>query len=688
MPLYSPVNNILCVTPAELALCGISEEYLKRARNGQRKGEMYCWEFHKQGRNVYHHYHSLKPQYKELIKAILCNNIEPDIYLRNQEEKKAAAVINAITDQLTSLVVSYPYEIEELTNTHLYTPTECHQLARAAAWFRLINDFDVHKARKLGFASIVDFRNEVFKRCLNEQNANPVPLIKFKKGQITNERVLYRNAQDYKAEGIKCLIHAGVGNVNREMADTLVHAKMIELASNQVKYNWEDVSMMYNDWADNNNKPNMSTSAVKQYLNTPKIKKVWFYARHGKLAADNELQSFINRDKPSFPDALWSLDGSTMQLYYRNDKGEIKSELYVEFVTDANTGAIIGYSIAYTETAGMVEEALRNAINKYEYKPYQLQYDNSSANKAVVTKNLMDNMSRVHFPCEAYKGRGKYVEGIIGHFQQRVLRYNENFKGGNITSKSLNSKANPELLAKFSGKNAEKQLPTFDQVIIEFNEAVAEWNARGEKRDSFGRWVGESKISRYTSIQHEKRAKMNYFDKISLFMIKQKDPYPYGNNGIVIEINKKVHHFIVPDGNDTPGDFIFANEHMFEKFIVKLDRENPDMISLYKDDIFITYAYNKEKLPSCVADMKEGNKAKQVYLKTQQDEWGSKYAIRELEKQMAILGELKATGTDGFGWWDSSKSNVNARENDLEDAFNGVSDGLTDKQRRILNIGR
>lgn len=74
--------------------------------------------------------------------------------------------------------------------------------------------------------------------------------------------------------------------------------------------------------------------------------------------------------------------------------------------------------------------------------------------------------------------------------------------------------------------------------------------------------------------------------------------------------------------------------------------------------------------------------------KAKQEEFGQQYATRELERQMEILGELKATGTDGFGWWDSSKLAENNRENQLEDNRNGISDGLTDKQRRILDIGR
>ena len=330
-------------------------------------------------------------------------------------------------------------------------------------------------------------------------------------------------------------------------------------------------------------------------------------------------------------------------------------DLYVYFVTDDCTGAIIGHSVAFAETAGMVTEALKNAIETYQNKPYQLQYDNSSANLERGVQAFASNMSRVHFPCEPYKGQGKYVESIIGHFQQRVLRYRQDFKGGNITTKSLNSKANPELLAELK-KNPEKLLSR-TEIIKEFKHAIDEWNQRGEKRDSYGRWVGESKIHRYQTIQHEKRAKLNYFDKLSMFVTTLKQPYKYTTQGICIEISGKKHTFVVPDADGTIGDFIFMNEHLGEKFEVRIDIANPVMCTLLQKGIVVAHAYTKERLASCVADMKKGDGAKHHAFLAKRKEYGMDYAMSELENQMALLrSEVKPTGTDGIGWWDTDKT--------------------------------
>ncbi len=691
MPNYH--NNIFCITPAKLASCGIvSTGYINRALTAQRRGEVYCWEHHKQGKQVYLHYDSLKDKYKAAIQAVLCGGVEPKLWRKHKDQQEQEQCTESLIYSVIQGVTSDAEELKILAESKLYTSTEVHQLARAAAWLRLFNEYGTKEARKLGFVSVKDFRTELFKYCLNEQDK---ALIRFKKGAINSLEWLARNARLYKKEGIQSLIHKGVGNINREKTDKQMHAKLISLRANPVKYSHEDIAMMYNDWALAMDKEQLSVSTIKEYLNRPKIKKAWYYKRHGQHAADNEFQQHINRQKPSFPDALWSLDGTTMQLYYLDDDGKIKSDLYVYFVTDANSTAIIGHSIAFAETSEMVEAALRNCVELHKNKPYQVQYDNSSANVSHAAQNLIGNMSRVHFPCEPHKGRSKYVETIIGHFQQRVLRHYDFFKGGNITARSLDSKANPELLAEL--KKDTSRLPSRSEVIEIFNDAVNKWNERGEKRDKYGRFTGRTKLQRYGEA-HEKRVKLNYFDRISLFMVEQRTPYRYGNAGIEIEVYGKLKKFIVPDqGEEAVSDFAFAHENLGKKFYVKIDRSRPFIIALYdkqgKDGKHIANAYEKEYQASCVADMKKGEKASIVKLQKMQKEWGEDYAERVLKEQQKILKlcepELRATGTDGFSWQDRSKYANNKIEGSQEDVLNGMEEkNITERQRAILNIGK
>lgn len=545
-------------------------------------------------------------------------------------------------------------------------------------------------ARKYGFASVKEMQAEMFKQCLNEQIQG---FVKFPKA-INSERVLDRKAREYEKEGLDCLVGGYFGNVNREKMNGQTHAILMQLAGEQVKYSFEDIGLMYNEQAPGLGLPKMTVSAIKQHLNMPKHKKVWYYMRHGKLVGDADMQPMIDREPVSKPDMLWSLDGTTMQLYYKKrvkdgkgrEKWSIKSDLYAYFVTDACTGAIIGYSVAFSESSGMVIEALQNTVDKWGYKPYQMNYDNSSANISATVKGLINNMSHVNFPCTPYSGRSKSVELVIGHFQQRELRKLKNFKGGNVTVKSVNSVANPELLKELAKDlDFTDKLPTEKQVLAEFDQAVEAWNKRGEARDAYGAFIGKSKIERYAE-EVEGRVKMNYFEKLSLFMVElrnQQHPfgeYEYRQKGIEVAIRGEKMKFVVPDNEISAMDFEFSREHLGHTFkvYVNLRANRPEWIELRdRNGKKVADAYEKEKLAACVADMKNkpGERGKiQLFNIMQKRCYEDAKTEMERQREIAEQTGFRATGTDGFGfgWWDTPKTVVNAQNNAVEDRRNGI----------------
>ncbi len=432
----------------------------------------------------------------------------------------------------------------------------------------------------------------------------------------------------------------------------------------------------------------LTVSAIKAHLNQPKIKPIWYYARHGKYEGDSAYMVEITRELPSRPDALWSLDGTTMQLYYKDENGKIKSDLYVNFVTDVYSSAIIGYSVSFTETTSAVAEALQDAIYTHEYAPYQIQYDNSSANVSGVMQSLMSNLTRVHFGTKPNHGQSKYVETYIGHFQQQVLRKSPAFKGGNITTKSPNSKANPELLKQL--KQNPDLLLTESELLRQFDLAVKEWNERGEKRDKYGFFTGRSKLERYQE-EHADRKHLNYTERSSLFCVALPTAYKYGKQGIEITLNGKKHKYIVPD-EDKIGDFDFFRNYNYEEFTVHINPLDPDFAYLYNKGVFVATAHEKEKFTSCIADLKDGEKGRIHRFIAKQEEYGYNRSMSELERQREELrnaGILQATGTDGFGWWqETPKPMFNIISNRQEDIRNGVEERETvsPELRALLNM--
>lgn len=686
----TPGEQVLCVSVPELIESGVSESYLKRALSGQRTGEMFCWPHHKEGREVFVHFDGMAAKYRELVKRVICRGVDAALWVENRAAEELNRKLEGVKKGLRMMVEVSAGDLTRLSDMQLFVPTDVQRIARAAGWLRLWRRMDVKTARKYGFASVKEVQAEMFKQCLNEQIQG---FVKFPKA-INSERVLDRKAREYAADGLDCLVGGYFGNVNREKMNGRTHAILMQLAGDPVKYSFEDIGLIYNEQAPGLGLPKMTVSAIKQHLNMPKHKKVWYYMRHGKLVGDADMQPMIDRKPVSKPDMLWSLDGTTMQLYYKKavkdskgrEKWKVMSDLYAYFVTDACTGAIIGYSVAFSESSGMVIEALQNTVDKWGYKPYQMNYDNSSANISATVKGLINNMSHVNFPCTPYSGRSKSVELVIGHFQQRELRKLKNFKGGNVTVKSVNSVANPELLKELAKDlDFTDKLPTEEQVLAEFDQAVEAWNGRGEARDAYGAFIGKSKIERYAE-EREGRVKMNYFEKLSLFMVELKNQqhpfgeYEYRQKGIEVAIRGEKMKFIVPDNASSAMDFEFSREHLGHTFkvFVNLRADRPEWVELRdRNGKKVADAYEKEKLAACVADMKnKPGEMSKIQLFNIMQKHCYEDAKTEMERQREIAEQtgFRATGTDGFGfgWWDTPKTVVNAQNNAVEDRRNGI----------------
>ena len=686
----NPGEQVLCVSVPELVESGVSESYLKRALSGQRTGEMFCWPHHKEGREVFVHFDGMAAKYKELVKRVICRGVDAALWVENRAAEELNRKLEGVKKGLRMMVEVSAGDLTRLSDMQLFVPTDVQRIARAAGWLRLWRRMDVKTARKYGFASVKEVQAEMFKQCLNEQIQG---FVKFPKA-INSERVLDRKAREYAADGLDCLVGGYFGNVNREKMNGRTHAILMQLAGDPVKYSFEDIGLIYNEQAPGLGLPKMTVSAIKQHLNMSKHKKVWYYMRHGKLVGDADMQPMIDRKPVSKPDMLWSLDGTTMQLYYKKavkdskgrEKWKVMSDLYAYFVTDACTGAIIGYSVAFSESSGMVIEALQNTVDKWGHKPYQMNYDNSSANISATVNGLINNMSHVNFPCTPYSGRSKSVELVIGHFQQRELRKLKNFKGGNVTVKSPNSVANPELLKELAKDLAfTDKLPTEEQVLVEFAQAVEAWNGRGEARDAYGAFIGKSKIERYAE-EREGRVKMNYFEKLSLFMVELKNQqhpfgeYEYRQKGIEVAIRGEKMKFIVPDNASSAMDFEFSREHLGHTFkvFVNLRADRPEWVELRdRNGKKVADAYEKEKLAACVADMKNkpGEMGKiQLFNIMQKHCYEDAKTEMERQREIAEQTGFRATGTDGFGfgWWDTPKTVVNAQNNAVEDRRNGI----------------
>lgn len=447
--------------------------------------------------------------------------------------------------------------------------------------------------------------------------------------KVSNGRVLERRLKRWQDEGRESLLPKNCGNCNAaKLCETQIK-RIVSLYASPLKPSIQAVADIYNREAQERDWNTVDYERVRQILQFSDHRQIISLARHGKDAAKNELERTIKRRRPSFPDALWVGDGSTIQLYYKDKAGKVQSNLYAYAIIDAYSESIIGYAIGATETATLVQASLRDAVRKTGMTPYQLQYDNSSANKGQEAQQLFDQLARLHFPTAPYSGKAKVIEAIWGRMEQSNMRHFPNFKGGNITAKSRDARANPDFLANLMKSG---ELPSFDQVVAQFRLVVETMNNTVGKRDS------RTPAERYRDA-NEQRTPMDYLTMVEAFWVERRNQVRYTKDGVGIEVDGKRYFYEVEVERGLES-LEFRMKYLGDAFTVKYDPDDLEYICLYKDGVWIATARQKYEAPMARVDMLEGEGTIVSNSLTQRKAyWSQLQAEAEsLENEMAALG--------------------------------------------------
>ena len=223
--------------------------------------------------------------------------------------------------------------------------------------------------------------------------------------------------------------------------------------------------------------------------------------------------------------------------------------------------------------------------------PRQLQSDRGAS---IIAQSFLIDRLKVHnTPTRPYSPKAKVIEAALGHFQNEVLRWYNNFAGLNITAKRMDSRYNPD----FVHKNR-KDVPEWDGLEKQFNEALDTWNnyeTKGRKapnklyaQKSKGRGIGRLAI-------------------LDLFWEKRKGTYLYHPDGIHLEYGQREHIYQVLDAD-------FYKQYIRARFGVAFDRDTPGHVYLYQDGQPVIWkgrpakAVAADLVPMALADMKAGDR--------------------------------------------------------------------------------
>lgn len=496
-----------------------------------------------------------------------------------------------------------------------FTIEEAQQLAEACGWLRTLASG--HGLEK--FKGKTDYY---------EQAARALAARSLYGLKVKNPRHLQRKVEQWRSEGYDALVNGRFGNANGQKLTAEGEKRLLNLYASPLKPTYRDVTKIYNQEAAQRGWPTLAPERVRQVL--VRCKQVTSLSRHGKEEFRKQFEHSLKRRKPSFADALWSLDGFTIQLVYLNEQGQPCSGLYGYGVLDVYSDCIVGYALTVGsgEPSTLVQAALRDAARKTGMRPYQLQYDNGSGNKSQEAQELFSSLARLQFPTAPYNGKSKPIENLIGRLEGANMRHLPNFKGGNITSPSIEKKANPDLL-----KKLEKQggIPTREQAIAQVRLLIETHN---HTPSADGRTPNE----RYAD-KHEKRQSLDYLTMVSAFWVKRRETIRYGKDGLTMEVDKRKYHYEVESERGLE-DLEFRLRHLGDSFEVMYDPEDLDQICLYKEGAWIATARQKYQFAMARVDivgdedklLRENLRRRKQYIEDRQSEMTS------INEEMEQLG--------------------------------------------------
>lgn len=489
--------------------------------------------------------------------------------------------------KITDSDVQFFKDLSHENGKRYYSDKDCSALARSAAWLRFLSTLprDKKTINKYGFESKSELLKAAHIQTTQIENLKGLRRVK-------SLRRFRDKITAFSKEENSCLVSGKFGNNNTKKLTPKAEKLLRQIYSAHNKFAFTQVWEKYMDNVSSEvcaeAYPEISLSTVKGYLRRPSVIMQCNIERHGKKVAKYMNEPTFKRRKPSYPHAMWVMDGTPIELYYQED-GKYWKRMYGFFVIDACTWNIVGYSLADSETSEMIFKACKTAALNTGYLPDQLQFDNSAAIKSKDMMEWYKTFTRYAIPTEVGNAKAKIIEPAFARFNESCLRQFDNYAGANITAKKLDSRVNDEWL-----KKNKQAIPDRAGVINQIGQAIEMWNLTHPLE-------GGSKARPLTL---ENRVEI--FWKWRMKNRETRQTYGYRREGITIQIRNQKYDYAVYDAGDKQLDYKFWRHHAGKSFHVKYDHDDMSMIALYEGDHFVSYADAQRELPMAIVDYEKG----------------------------------------------------------------------------------
>lgn len=482
---------------------------------------------------------------------------------------------------------------------------------------------------------------------------------------------IFTKLTDYREHGAIAVIHGGHSNTNSQIITTEAKSILVRLMSDDKgrkftrKEVWRQFKYLAKQYKLGSKMVNISYPTLLFHIRA--TEHLWFAARHGSKEFMLSREIRINKNKPSQPHLQWQIDGTPAPLWYYCAKSKQLRKLYTVVIIDTYSDAIIGYAIGETETMNMVFTALKMAIKVQGCKPFELRSDKGSANIGGETRALLANLGIRLNTSKAGNPKARSIEGQQGAWMKNVLTYFENKSGMNITTKTLDSRQNPEIV-----RQNYKEYPNKEEVIEQIQLSIASYN----------NWSIEGKRRRSERLQDAApdARKVSLYEIMDYFFIfrkrgKKYQKYYFTTEGITMQVGNKEYKYL-PNTADAMELAKFANKHTNRTtFYIKYDPSDLGQIGLYvlpanapeesaEHFRLVAWATTKGKSNEMLQFASEEERENYKYLRQVKQEQQN-HVAEELEDQAQYLDAINIL-QKGIDIQDVRKDDLNAAKQELQ----------------------
>lgn len=445
----------------------------------------------------------------------------------------------------------------------------------------------------------------------------------------------------FKRDGYVALISGKDGNKNTLKITDEAGDQIIALKRSKVPvYTNSQLFAKYNEIAkDKGWKPLKSISSLVSFLERPEVKRRWYDAVHGELAAHQKYTRKHKTALPSFRDSLWYADGTKLNLYYKayDEKGKLQVRTtQVYEVMDAFSETMLGYYISDSENYEAQYNSFRMAIQTAGCRPYEIVTDNQGGHKKLEATQFFERICHVFRFTAPYSGQSKTIESAFGRFQAQELHKDWRFTGQNITTKRETSRPNLEFI-----EANKENLYTLEELKMAYAKAREAWN--NAKHPA----TGVSRIEMYQNSVNPETTAVDQLDMIEMFWLTTQKPSTFTASGITIEINKRKYTYEVL-GTDKMPDLEFRKKHTFRQFYVMYDPLDMTQVRLYtKETNGMRYVATAEPYVKIHRNLQEQKPGEMVFIR--QMDIANKQERVDLQLEAAELEMAHGVAPEQFG---------------------------------------